>query len=325
MNNFQKRINYQGSLKPFLQKVCSDFNIGEYKSHEIVPIGYEDFNLFLLTDKDKYFVKIFGSFRDKSECSRYVEIMESVLKAGVSHPKLYKSNKGYLYEITSDDLVDRLCVMQFIDGKIFYELQTTPTVEEMRFVIKQAALINKIDIKPSPVYDHWAITSFLKEYGEKGQYLNEDDQNLVKPLVEVYKSLEIEKLPHCFVHGDITKTNTMKSTKDGIYILDFAVANHYPRIQELAVILCDLFFNPENPDSFPENYELALSEYQKYIFLTPDELKKLPSYVRLAYTMHVLLANYEKVVRKNSSAENEYFLGMGKIGLKYITQLWNLN
>lgn len=322
MKNFQQRINYQGDLKPFLKKVCTDFSIGEYKSYEIVPIGYEDFNLFLLTDKEKYFVKIFGSFRDKSECGRYVEIMENILKAGVSHPKLYKSNKGYLYETTNNDLVDRLCVMQYIDGKIFYELQTTPTVEEMHFIIKQATLINKIDIKPPLVYDHWAITSFLKEYGEKGQYLNEDDKNLVKPLVEVYKSLEIEKLPHCFVHGDITKTNTMKSTKDGIFILDFAVANYYPRIQELAVILCDLFFNPENPDSFPKNYDLALSKYQKYIVLTPDELKKLPSYVRLAHTMHVLLANYEKVVNGNNSAENEYFLGIGRKGLMYTTQSW---
>ncbi len=323
MKNFQGRINYQDDLKPFLQKVCSDFNIGEYKSYEIVPIGYEDFNLFLLTDKDKYFVKIFGSFRDKSECSRYVEIMESVLKAGVSHPKLYKSNKGYLYEIKNNDLVDRLCVMQFIYGKIFYELQTTPTTEDMRFVIKQAALINKIDIKPPLVYDHWAITSFLKEYSEKGQLLNNDDKKLIEPLVDIYKSLEVEKLPHCFVHGDITKTNTMKSTKDGIFILDFAVANYYPRIQELAVILCDLFFNPKSPEGFPENYNLALSEYQKYIVLTPDELKKLPSYVRLAHTMHVLLANYEKVANKNNSTENGYFLGMGRIGLKYTNKLWS--
>jgi len=322
MKNFQGRINYQGDLKPFLQKVCSDFNIGEYKSYEIVPIGYEDFNLFLLTDKDKYFVKIFGSFRDKSECSRYVEIMESVLRAGVSHPKLYKSNKGYLYEIINDDLVDRLCVMQFIDGKIFYELQTIPIPEEMCFVIKQAALINKIDIKPPLVYDHWAITSFLKEYSEKGQFLNNDDKKLIEPLVDIYKSLEVEKLPHCFVHGDITKTNTMKSTRDGIFILDFAVANYYPRIQELAVILCDLFFNPKNTGSFPDNYDLTLSEYQKYIVLTPDELKKLPSYVRLAHAMHVLLANYEKVINRNNSTENEYFLGMGRIGLKYTNKLW---
>lgn len=96
MDLFQKRITYQGKLKPFLFQVCKDFTIGKYIAHETVPIGYEDFNLFLTTDKNKYFVKIFGSFRDKKECNRYVDIMEKALKAGVSHPKLYQSNKGYL-------------------------------------------------------------------------------------------------------------------------------------------------------------------------------------------------------------------------------------
>lgn len=323
-NNFQRRINYQGDLKPLLQQICQDFDIGEYKSYEVVPIGYEDFNLFVSTDKSKYFVKVFGSFRDKSECSRYIEIMESVLKAGVSHPKLYKSTKGYLYEMVNDGLIDRLCVMQFVDGKIFYELQTIPSVEEMRFVIKQAALINKISIKPPLVYDQWAITNFLKEYEEKHQHLHSDDKNLIEPLVEVYKSLSIENLPYCFVHGDITKTNTMKSVTGDIYILDFAVANYYPRIQELAVLLCDLFFDPENPDDFIKNYNSALTEYQKYISLTDDEINKLPSYVRLAHAMHILLANYEKVANKNDSAENEYFLKTGKIGLKYTNKLWRL-
>lgn len=322
MNNFQKRINYQGDLNPILRNVCRDFQIGEYTSYEIVPIGYEDFNMFVRTDKGKYFIKVFGSFRDKVQCSRYVGMIESVLKAGVSHPKLFKSAQGYLYEALHGSSADRLCVMEFIDGKIFYELQTTPTVEEMQFVIKQAALINTIAIKPPPVYDHWAITSFLKEYEEKSRYLPSDDKNLIEPLVEIFNSLSIEHLPHCFVHGDITKTNTMRSTTGDIFILDFAVANYYPRIQELAVILCDLFFNPQYLKGFPENYDLAIREYQKHISLTADERKKLPDYVKLAHAMHILLANYEKVVHNNTSAENEYFLRMGRIGLTYTNELW---
>ena len=56
--DFQKRISYQGDLKPLLQKVCEDFNLGEYETHEIILIGYEDFNLKLTTDKDNFFVKI---------------------------------------------------------------------------------------------------------------------------------------------------------------------------------------------------------------------------------------------------------------------------
>lgn len=322
MNNFQKRINYKGDLGPFLQQVCRDFNIGEYSTHEIIPIGYEDFNLSVVTDKGKHFVKIFGSFRSKDECNRYVGIIEDALKAGISHPLLFRSSQGYLHELSNNGLTDRICVMQYIDGKTFYELQTTPTAEEKRFIVKQAALINKINSKPSPVYDHWAITNFPQEYKEKSSYLNEEDKKLIEPMVDIYNSLSIDGLPHCFVHGDIIKTNTMRSANGDIYILDFAVANYYPRIQELAVILCDLFFDPQKPEEFPKNYDLALNEYQSYISLTADELNKLPDYIKLAHTMHILLANYEKAVNRNKSFENEYFLGMGRIGLRYLNQLW---
>lgn len=322
MHEFQERINYRGNLEPLMKNVCTDFNLGEYKSHDIVPIGYEDFNLFLTTKKDKFFMKVFGSFRDKDECNQYVKIMEKVLEAGISHPKLYKSNQGYLYETSNNDQTDRLCVMQFINGKIFYELQNIPEPEEMKFVIKQAALINQMDIKPKFVYDHWAITSFPKEYEEKGQYLSIEDKKLIEPFLKIYKSLSIENLPHCFVHGDITKTNVMKADDGNIYLLDFAVANYYPRIQELAVILCDLFFDPKNPSNFPRNYKLALSEYQKHISLTDEEIAKLPNYVKLAHVMHVLLANYEKVAKGNNSDENNHFLEMGRTGLQYTNSIW---
>jgi len=161
-----------------------------------------------------------------------------------------------------------------------------------------------------------------EEYNKKSKYLNKDDKKLVESMVELYNSLSIDDLPHCFVHGDITKTNTMRSVNGDIYILDFAVANYYPRIQELAVVLCDLFFDPENPSEFLQNYDLALSEYQNYITLTADELEKLPNYVKLAHTMHILLSNYEKIANGNKSSENEYFLGIGRAGLKYTNQIW---
>lgn len=246
--------------------------------------------------------------------------------------------------------------MDYINGQNLFELKTALTDTEMKFLIKQAALINKIKIKPSLVYDHWAITNFLEQYAKKEKYLDRQDNKLIAPLVKIFEELSIETLPHCFVHGDITKTNTLKDTNGRLYIIDFAVANYYPRIQELAVLLCDLFFDreysaryggdeagrkrtcprrrrgiprlersggrgssffdPQNPDTSAENYAFVLNEYQKYIKLTSEEVAKLPIYVRLAHAMHVLCATYEKVVNENTSEENNYFLNIGRIGLR---------
>lgn len=321
MSNFQKRINYQGDLKHVFKKVCEDFGIGKYQSHTVVPIGYEDFNLVIKTDVGKFFVKIFGTFRDANECQRYVNIIKHALDVGVSHPKLYESNQGFLYQLILDS-VDRLIVMEYINGKTFYQLQTMPTVQEIKFIVKQATLINTINLRPSLVYDYWAITNLLREYEEKKKYLTKEDNQLIEPLVKTFSSLPIRELPHCFVHGDILKTNTMKSTKGNIYILDFAAANWYPRIQELAVLLCDLFFDPNKTENFLNAYKLVLSEYQKYISLTSDEIRLLPLYVKLAHVIHVLLANYEKLQKGNTSNENEYFLNIGRKGLRFTNNIW---
>ncbi len=306
--NFQKRIGYYGDITPLLNKVCDDFKIGKYLSHKVVLMGYEDFNLILKTSNGKFFIKIFAKFRDKKDCQRYVEIVEHVLKAEVSHPPLYKSPQGYLYEIKMNETTIRLIVTEYIEGKTFFELNKEPNTEEMSFIVKQATLINSIKLKPSFVYDNWAITNFLDQYDKKAQYLDKEDAKLISPLIETFKSLAINNLPHCFAHGDITKTNTMKDKNGKIYILDFAVANYYPRIQELAVLICDLLSK--------NSYEQILHKYQKYIKLTSDEIKKLPLYVKLAHAMHILCGTYEKKVNHNTSAENEYFIKIGRTGLQ---------
>ena len=310
--NFQKRINYQGDLKPFLQKVCHDFNLGEYQSSAVIPIGYEDFNLKLTTNKGNFFVKIFAASRNVEGCQRCIEIINQTLENGVSEPKLLKHGQKFLYQIDNDKLI----VMEYVNGKTFFELQAIPTTDEIKFIVKQAALINKTDFKPTFIYDHWAITSLQKEYAERSKYLSEADNKFIKPLVDSFTFLNIQDLPHSLVKGDIIKTNLMKDSDGKIYIVDFAVTNWYPRIQELAVLLCDLFFDPNNTENFPKTYDFVLAEYQKQIELTPEEVKLLPTFVKFAHAMHVLQANYEKVINGNSSTENEYFLYIGRVGLQ---------
>jgi Ser/Thr protein kinase RdoA (MazF antagonist) len=322
--DFQSRTNYTGDLNDLLPKICKDFDIGNFVKCQVIPMGYEDFNAILHTSTGKYLLKIFGNFRDDNECKRYVEVMEKVLKAGVFHPKLLKSNQGNLYSFAQDNNKLKMCVMQYIDGKTYYDLGDNPTEDESVWVIKQVALINQINLKPKFIYDSWAISNFSKEFAEKGKYLSKDDAKIINTLANHFEKLDINNLPHCFVHGDITKTNTMRDNGGQPYIIDFAVANWYPRIQELAVLFCDLFFNPTKPKEFPENYKKLLNNYQQQISLTTFELETLPLYVQMAHIMHLLRANFEKIVNNNQTKENEYFLNIGRTGLKFTTDLWGI-
>jgi len=313
---FKQRIGYNGDLREISKIICKDFNLGDFLNCKIILTGYEDFNFFLETADGRFFVKIFSNERTLDDCKRNVDIIVKVLENSISFPKLHKSKQGYLHILNIDQSKLRICVMGFIDGKDFFISKETITKEDMISLSHQASLINTINIKPSKIYDSWAIPNFLIEFEKKSQYLEKEDLELIKPLLEKFKNLNIETLPYCFVHGDIIKTNVIKDKNGKIWIVDFSVSNYYPRIQELAILTCDILFNKDNKDESEQNLKDVLEEYQKTIKLTLRELASLPTYIKFAHAMHVLLATYEKKVKNNNSEENEYFLEIGRAGLR---------
>lgn len=318
--DFQSRIGFKGNIDIVLRIVCKDFSLGEFVSSKIIEVGYEDFNLVMQTSTGKYFVKFFTASRSLSECKRYIQIMQKALQAGVKFPKLFKSNQGYLHKIKIQGQNLRLCIMEFVDGDNFFNLGLSVTPKEVKFLARQAALINSIDLKPSFILDEWAIVNFVKEFKEKGKYLSAPDFALVKPVLAEYNSLDIKKLPWCFVHGDLLKTNLMKDKKGKVWIIDFAVSNYYPRIVELAVLAGNLLFDEHNKTHTEENFKIALSEYQKRIPLTKVELEALPVFIKTQHAIHILLPNFHKKIKKNNSKENHYWLEQGRLGLRQMLE-----
>ena len=188
-----------------------------------------------------------ATFRDNEGCDRYVNVIFTALEAGVSHPKLLRTSQGYLYKNIFDGTEIRLVVMENIDGKSLYESREKVSLEDTRFLVQQAALINKFDLKAPFVYDDWAIVNFVKEWKENKKVFPEADKKLIEPVFNSFTKLDIKSLPTAFVHGDIIRTNVMRDKNGKLYILDFSVANNYPRIQELAVLLCNLLYDDKNP------------------------------------------------------------------------------
>ena len=315
MHEFQKRIRLKGDIKPLLIRVCHDYKLGGYISYRVVPVGYEDFNLMVKTYKGKYFVKMFASYRGLANCVRYINIIRKVISAGVHHPKIYKSSQGFLYKTILGKIPVRLCVMEWVEGESLYDKQSKVTNKETKFLIRRAALINQIRLKPSFVYDSWAICNFLKEYKKKKRFLSDKDTSVISRLALEFARLNLERLPHTLVHGDIIRTNVLKDKRGRIFIIDFSVANNYPRIQELAVLLCSVLFDEKYSRHMMQERVGALREYQKYIKLSDYEVRSFSLYCDVAHAMHVLRATFERQVNKNFSKENTYWLKLGRIGL----------
>ncbi len=305
------RLNYSGDLKPVINRLSKAYTIGIPDDFSVIEVGYEDCNVIIYVGKDKYLAKIFQKDRTPEDIDRYTTIMERAIASGVNHPSLLQKHDGGI--VYSDKQANglNLILMDYIDGNTFFELNRPPNNEERKSIIEQAAKVNKIDYKPTYIFDSWAIPNIQILFDKTKQYLKPEDIPLVEQTIKRYKSIPADDLPHAFVHGDFTKANVLKSKKGDIYILDFSVANWYPRIQEIAVIAANLMHDDNSVMTLRSRIELIANEYDKFNKLTPQERKWLYDYTVAGVAMELLGGYQEKYINRNDTKETEYWISLG--------------
>lgn len=306
------RLNYAGDLTPVIERACETYSVGRLISSRIIEVGYEDCNVVIETDQAKFIAKMFAKTRTPEDITRYTTTMEKVVQAGVHHPELLRTTSG---ETTYKDGGITLVLMRFVEGKSFLELARAPSDEEREAVLEQAANVNGIDYEPPYLFDSWAIPNIHSMLAKVQKHIGAEDLPLVERAIAGYDAIPTDDLPHCFVHGDFTKANVIKGDDGKIYILDFSVANRYPRIQELAVIIANLLHD-DSGEVLEKKCERVANEYGKFNPLTDQERKHLPAYTLAGVAMEFMGAHQEKYINGNDTEETNYWLNLGREGLR---------
>lgn len=276
-------------------------------------VGYDDCNVILETGSGLYVVKVFTVLRSAELSKRYVSVIEAAIAANVCHPRLLQ-DKGGNSLLLHPESGNFLLVMDLVDGETFLELGTYPNPDEIGLLIEQVHRIHKIDLSPQFVDDWWAIPNIGKLAAEIGPALDPVNRRRVEAAVRRFSEVDVEALPHVLAHGDLTKANTMRVARGGIAILDFAVANRYPRVHELAMLAVNLLHG--HPTSVPERLELIADLYGEYDPLNSLEREALPKYVFAAAAMELLGATREWVLKNNRSEETRFLLDLGETALE---------
>lgn len=310
------RLNYSGELGVVINRLADAYGIGEPTNFSVIGIGYEDCNIVIETSDGKYVAKIFSKERNQEAIARYSTIMEKAVEAGVNHPPLIKTGDGEVVYSDGEANGISMVLMKFVDGQTFLELDRAPDTEERQAVIEQAAKVNGIDYHPPYLFDSWAIPNIKTMFERVKQFIQPDDLKLVEQAMARYAEIPVESLPHTFVHGDFTKANVMKGKDGKVYILDFSVANWYPRIQELAVIAANLLHEENGSLSLRDRIELIIAGYDKLNPLTPEEKQYLYSYALAGVAMEFMGSHQEKFIKGNATEETEYWLNLGRNGLR---------
>lgn len=307
------RLAYSGDLELVIDRLCAAYDVGTLSGSSVVEVGYEDCNVILETDQDKYLAKMFAKTRTTEDIQRYATTMQKVVEAGINHPELLTTTSG---EVMYTDSGITLVLMRFVEGKTFFELDQAPDADERKAVLEQAALVNGLDYKPTYLFDSWAIPNIKAMFNKVRQFVEPDDLKLVEQAMALYEAIPVDDLPHCFVHGDFTKTNVLKGNDGKIYILDFSVANWYPRIQELSVIAANLLHDTSDDSSLEDRCSQVADEYIQFNSLTDEERRYLPAYALAGIAMEFIGAHQEKHINGNDTDETDYWLNLGREGLR---------
>lgn len=303
-------------LTALLERVADAYVLGDVTGWEVLTTGYEDCNVDLATTRARVVAKVFAAGRDAGIAERTAGLIAAAQAAGVRHPRLHRDRHDRLVHSC---LGHQVLVMDFVPGRTLYDLDRAPTPGELAGIVEQAARIHTVDAHPERVFDPWAVTNLAPLAGQLRDVLDGEQSRLVGQALAGIAGIDQDALPEALIHADLTKGNVLLGDDGTVTVLDFAVANRFPRVQELAVIAANLTHGapaqlPVRAETIAELYSAAAA-----VPLTPAERVALRMFTRAAAAMELLGALAEWHHRGNRSPETEYLIGLGLAGLRDYT------
>ena len=300
------------SLPELVEHVAADYRLGDVGDWSVLATGYEDCNIDLRARRARVVIKVFAAGRPAGIAARTAGIIADVTAAGVRHPRLHADAAGsHVHRYDGHQLL----VMDFAPGRTFYDLGRPPDEAELAAVVEQAARIHGVDARPEPVFDSWAIANLVPLAGQVGDLLEEEQRRLVDRAIAELARVDFASLPTTLIHADLTAGNVLRGPDGEITVLDFALANRWPRLQELAVIAASLLHG--SPEALPARMEAVARMYSATGArpLTPAEEAAVPAVGRAAAAME-LLGGLNQWRQGNRGRETDSLIDIGTAGLR---------
>jgi Ser/Thr protein kinase RdoA (MazF antagonist) len=302
------------SLPELVAHVAADYRLGDVGDWSVLATGYEDCNIDLRARQARVVIKVFAVGRPAGIAARTAGIIAAARQAGVRHPRLHADAAGgHVHEYDGHQLL----VMDFAPGRTFYDLGRPPDQAELARVVEQAARIHSCGARPEPVFDSWAIANLVPLAGQVGGLLDARQRRLVDGAIAEMARVDFWSLPVTLIHADLTAGNVLLGPDGEITVLDFALANRWPRLQELAVIAASLLHG--SPGALPALPARLAAVARLYSAagpapLTPAEEAALPAFGQAAAAME-LLGGLNQWRQGNRGPETDSLIEIGTTGL----------
>lgn len=300
------------SLSGLVAHVAEEYSLGAVGSWSVITTGYEDCNVVIRLGSFRVVVKVFAFGRPAAVAERTAGLITRARAAGVRHPRLRPDASGRLVHRYDGHC---LVVMDFVPGRTFYELGRPPEGDELAAVVEQAVRIHSVDAHPEPVFDPWAIENLVPLAGQVRGLLDDERRRLVDAAIADVLRIDRASLPEALIHADLTAGNVLLGSDGLVTVLDFALANRWPRLQEIAVIAASLLHGSPEPVASRMSAVASLYSSLAPSPLTGPEWDALHVFGRAAAAME-LLGGLSQWQQGNRGAETGALIDIGTSGLR---------
>lgn len=308
MEGLFKRIGKEIDIEALSKEICINYKLGEYKRHKLILVGIDDLSYFLDTLKGRYVVKIINYEKTDEDIREFITKSNVITNSNIKAPKLIAHNRQYLYECDIKEMQIRLVVMEYIDGKDLYSIDKQVTKQDIDKLVDILTSLHQIKEKiENKEYDEYCFMKIKEDYQKTKDILPNSIKTQVEEMIKEFDKIELDKLPKCFIHGDLISSNIMKDKNEDLWVIDFYQSGNGVRILDIVKVLNSVIDNYKYEENTEELEQYFIEEYNKKMPLTSHELEVLPTLRKIDVCTGIMMETFDALEGRDNE-ENQYWL-----------------
>lgn len=298
MNNIFDRIGKVINIKKLSCIVCDLYELNEYKSYRIIKIGCDDFSFYLETRTGQYVVKILHRRKNSQDIKKFEDTYNIFMKNKIKCPHLLKNrNEEYISKLQFGGININLCLLEYINGKDLYSMNKKITNSDIDKLVDILVSIHNIKDNYKIEYDRYSFMKLKEVFEKHKSILSKKMSTDVANFLKEYAKVDFNKLPVCFIHADLGRSNIIKSKNNELFVIDFIQSGTGIRLLDIVIIINRCIFNYNYVNYSKKMEKYFLKKYQQYIKLTEYELEVL-SILEKANAYSFAILEYAKLNSK---------------------------
>lgn len=311
---FLSRVDIKGSLEELLVRVANEYTLGVVRSYTIIPNGYQELNVLLVTNAGRFVIKIFSKEKTRERIQNNVWGYLTFRKNGVPMPTLQKnSSEEYIFSTEGKRRTTSLIVMDYYEGTHLSPIHVRN--DDICSLARYMATIHTNTKRIHRYSDTMGIVNLLSQYKKLNSYLSPELLLLVEPVVREFSSLRLNEFRHSIIHGTFEPENILKKSDGKLWLLDLGCMDYNASIIDMATCLANYTIDL-SPNQKRKRVEIFLESYQTIHQVSKQERAALPTLIRAQYALYIIRTNYYRVKLKDSTEQSSSLFSMGKRGIQ---------